>query len=237
MTSRIFVVGDTHGEMEIDKISTTNFPQQKNLTKDDYLIVLGDWGLVFNPIETKSERYWKDWQNKKNFTSIIVPGNHENYDRIEKLPTVSKFGGVVKQVTESIFILERGAIYTIGGKIFWTLGGAESIDQYRRTLGISYWKQEIPSQVEFEAGFDCLTQIDNKVDYIITHTCPQSLVLELESKNFLSRCGKSKDPTCMYLEEIYKIVDYKHWYCGHMHLDLSLRSNFTFTYDSIHELI
>ena len=59
----IFVCGDTHGSLEMRKLNVNNFPQQKDMTKDDYLIILGDFGLL-----------WKN--HDKNFTTLFVHGNH-----------------------------------------------------------------------------------------------------------------------------------------------------------------
>ena len=42
--SRVFVTGDTHGDMDIKKMNMRYFPLQKELTKDDYLIIAGDFG-------------------------------------------------------------------------------------------------------------------------------------------------------------------------------------------------
>lgn len=44
----IYVTGDTHANIDIEKLNTTKFPQQKNLTKDDYLIICGDFGLCWD---------------------------------------------------------------------------------------------------------------------------------------------------------------------------------------------
>jgi len=45
--NRIFVCGDTHGiPRDSKKLNGTNFPEQKELTKDDVLIQLGDFGWV-----------------------------------------------------------------------------------------------------------------------------------------------------------------------------------------------
>ena len=41
----IYVTGDTHANIDIEKLNTTKFPQQKTLTKDDYLIICGDFGF------------------------------------------------------------------------------------------------------------------------------------------------------------------------------------------------
>lgn len=42
----IFITGDVHGEIDIHKLNTKNFPIQRELTKDDYVMVAGDFGLV-----------------------------------------------------------------------------------------------------------------------------------------------------------------------------------------------
>ena len=56
--SRIFLTGDTHIPIDISKLNSKNFPEGKNLTKDDYVIVLGDFGLLWNYKEPSYGR-WK----------------------------------------------------------------------------------------------------------------------------------------------------------------------------------
>ena len=41
----IFVTGDIHGEPK--RLDTENFPEQKELCREDYVIICGDFGLVF----------------------------------------------------------------------------------------------------------------------------------------------------------------------------------------------
>ena len=43
----IYVTGDTHANIDIAKLNTTKFPQQKELTKNDFVIICGDFGLWF----------------------------------------------------------------------------------------------------------------------------------------------------------------------------------------------
>jgi len=179
--SRLFLTGDLHGQIDISKLNSTLFPEQKNLTKDDYLIVLGDFGLIWcaeGSKNKKEEDYWVDWLNTRNYTTIVVLGNHENYDRIEKLPEVDMFGGKVLKYTDSIYVLKRGAIYDILGKTFFTMGGAQSIDKNIRTPKLTWWEQEIPSHAEFDAGLDALEGHNNKVDYVITHTPPKRVIVQ-----------------------------------------------------------
>ena len=45
--NRIFVTGDTHGDFDIAKLNRRRFPVQSELTKEDYLIVTGDFGACW----------------------------------------------------------------------------------------------------------------------------------------------------------------------------------------------
>jgi len=47
----IFITGDTHGDFT--RFSTDIFTEQKQMTKDDFVIVCGDFGLWH---DTKQER-------------------------------------------------------------------------------------------------------------------------------------------------------------------------------------
>ena len=64
----IFVTGDTHANLDIGKLSTRRFPEQKELTKEDFLIVCGDFGLVWDG--SAREIYWQDWLTSKNYTTL-----------------------------------------------------------------------------------------------------------------------------------------------------------------------
>ena len=53
-TSMIFVTGDIHGEPK--RLSMENFPEQKEMCREDYVIICGDFGLVFaEDKESKTE--------------------------------------------------------------------------------------------------------------------------------------------------------------------------------------
>ena len=69
----IYITGDTHIPIDINKLSTKVFKEQKNLTKDDFLIVCGDFGGVWDG--GKHDKYWLDWLQKKNFSTLYVAGN------------------------------------------------------------------------------------------------------------------------------------------------------------------
>lgn len=44
----IYITGDIHGDIDIHKLTTQNFLQQRTMTKDDYLIICGDFGLLWD---------------------------------------------------------------------------------------------------------------------------------------------------------------------------------------------
>ena len=44
----IYLTGDTHIPIDISKLNTISFPEQKQMTREDYVIVLGDFGLLWH---------------------------------------------------------------------------------------------------------------------------------------------------------------------------------------------
>jgi len=42
----IWITGDTHGQYK-DRLNTWAFPEQQDLIKDDYVVILGDFGGVW----------------------------------------------------------------------------------------------------------------------------------------------------------------------------------------------
>ena len=44
----LFVTGDKHGEIEIRDLSLRRFPAGNALTKEDFVVILGDFGLLWS---------------------------------------------------------------------------------------------------------------------------------------------------------------------------------------------
>ena len=77
----VFITGDIHGNPQ-NRFSLENFPQQNELCKKDLVIILGDFGLVWDyKGENTYEKERLDWLEQKTFTTCFVDGNHENFDR------------------------------------------------------------------------------------------------------------------------------------------------------------
>lgn len=126
----IFLTGDIHGQPQ--RLGSYDFPEGKNLTKDDYVIILGDFGIIWEKDETTgNERYWLDWLENKPWTTLFIAGNHENYDRLEdysKFPVEEWHGGMAQKIRPSVIHLCYGEIFDIDGYKFLNLEGAASHD-------------------------------------------------------------------------------------------------------------
>lgn len=139
----IFITGDIHADPT--RFSTEIFPEQKEMTRDDVVIICGDFGLVWDKIESKREKHWLKWLGEKPFTLVFVDGNHENFSRLNSLPTTIWHGGKVHQIRENIFHLMRGEIFNIDGQKFFVFGGARSHD----IVGVAT-KEEL--KLDYSAG-------------------------------------------------------------------------------------
>ena len=123
----IYITGDCHADFT--KFNMENFPEQKEMTKDDYVIICGDLGGVWmKDEESEKEKWWLDWLERKSFTTLFVDGNHENFDRLYSYPVEEWNGGKVHRIRPSVIHLMRGQVFTVEGKKIFAFGGAISHD-------------------------------------------------------------------------------------------------------------
>lgn len=218
----IYLTGDIHGSFDIHKLSSYCFPDGKYLTKSDYLIILGDFGLVWNRCPSNDEQYWLNWLDSKNWTTLVVPGNHENWELIYELPEEEKFGSKIRKVTDSVYMFNRGDIYNIDGLDFFTMGGAYSIDKSNRTPGVTWWDKEQPSYSEYIYGLDNLEKKGWKVDYILGHTCPRRVANKYSTLHNIDKGSLHKCSVMKYFDEVVSKTEFKEFYFGHWHDDMEL---------------
>lgn len=224
----IYVTGDTHGSHDIHKLGITNFKEQKEMDKCDYVIICGDFGNVWS--NSEEELYWRKWLNDKNFTTLWVDGNHENFDLLEQFPISEWNGGKVQYINDSVIRLMRGQVYTIDGFKFFTMGGATSIDKQYRVEGKSWWKQEIPSQEEFNEALNNLEKHDWEVDFVISHTAPMKI---MEDMCYI----KENNPLNSFFNLLMNDLKYKHWYFGHFHDDIDIDNKHTLLYERVLKIV
>lgn len=224
----IYLYGDTHGEIDPKKLDNSII-YKINEVFPDYVIILGDFGFIWNNSSNDpTENYWLKWLNNKPFKILFLKGNHENHFRLNgnEFPIISMFDSYVRKISNNIFCLEHGNIYTIENKKFFIMGSAESIDKNQRRIYIDWWPEEIPSYNNYLNALNNLEKNNYNVDYILTHTLPKNII-----KRFFFNDEKITDPTTEMLEKLESRIIYKHWYSGHFHIDKKLNDYFSVVYN------
>lgn len=229
----IYFTGDTHGGIDTRKLNTKNFPEGKSLSKRDYLVVTGDFG-IWNDKQSMNFLNWLD--KTKTFTVLFVEGNHEDYTFLKTFPLIDKFNNKVRKINDSVYQLLRGEIYNIEGYDFFAFGGARSIDKFsaRRQEGIDWFPEEESTYLEENNALTNLEKNGNKVDFIITHTCAKSTLDEL-SKLF-GFYVEDYDNQSKFFEELKNTIEYKGWLFGHFHYDLIINDKEVLLYNRVKSL-
>ena len=203
----MLIIGDLHGKKEL------LYPLLKS-NQENY-VFLGDFGFVWKWAElyhskvlSKLERSY----NSKNF--FVVPGNHENYDAIESVPVTYYQKTKVRAIRSNIFYVERGEVLKLEGKTILCLGGADSVDKSLRIaqeeagLGKVWWPQE---QIKLSDMTKAVRNCGGQVDYVFTHDVPFQVKAEIYPRTIETKSD-------ILLGSLMRQVEYKEWYCGHLHL-------------------
>ncbi len=230
----VFLTGDTHGELDMGKVLDFARCAQGVLTREDYLIILGDFGLVWSDPPSPKETERLDWLESCPWTTLFVDGNHENFDMLDALPTERWACGVIQRVRPHVIHLMRGQTYAFGGHSFFVVGGAHSVDKEWRTPHRSWWPQEVPNDEDRERIAAAAAQV-GAVDYVLTH-CPPTGCYNRYRKRFQGFWGPSDEYTDWLEEHIEGAFAYKRWFYGHLHFDLPLDEPHTLLFDQVFDL-
>lgn len=246
----IYITGDLHGDLR--RFQPGIFYEQESLTKENIVLVAGDFGCVWYGDERDDEGL--DWLEDRPFTTAFVTGNHENYDALRKYSLEDWRGGSVRRVRPSVIQLERGQIFDLNGKRFFAMGGAGSHDiqdgilepddslfqkkcrelnargAMYRVNHLSWWKEELPSEEEYQTTRANLDRADWKVDYILTHCCPSS-VQDIFSSGFFQG-----DALTDFFDEVRRRCQFKSWFFGHYHEDMVIEKKYVMLYEQIIKL-
>lgn len=208
----IYLISDCHGGENISGIER----YLELCTDSDLLIILGDIGLRFGP--TEENKRFTNWFLSLNKPIAFIDGNHENHSFINSFPSEIWCGGDVHRLSDTIVHLKRGNIYTIGGKTFFVMGGCKSSSKWKE-MGLWYEGEE-PTSDELLLAYKNLNEVNNNVDYVLTHK--------------YTDCG-NEELEAMTLEgltsHIDKNVTFRHWYSGHWHYTKFIDNRHTVVYD------
>ena len=154
-------------------------------------------------------------------TLFCIHGNHEERPgNINTYKTKMFCGEKVYYEEEypNIFAID-GEIYIFIDLNTLVIGGAYSVDKnYRLIMGYRCFSSEQPSEAAKEKVMRVLSDINNKVDIILSHTCPYKY---LPYEAFMPMVDQSAvdNSTEYFLDEVEEQCNYSLWYCGHYHID------------------
>lgn len=256
----IYITGDTHSQF--NRFSTARFPEQKEMTRDDYVIICGDFGGIWDfGLSSKEEAYWLKWLSAKPFTILFVDGNHENFDRLNKeFEVVDYHGGKAHKIRDNIYHLMRGYVFEFKGKKFFTFGGGKSHDvqdgilkiedypdlralekdyntrtfKYNQMLRIEHisWWEE-----EMPNQEEMQRGLENleKHNFEVDYVISHSAPQEVVSI-FSHGCYKPDELTT-YLNTIAQQLKFDKWYFGHYHNNERVMSKFIMLYEDIERVL
>ncbi len=240
----IWITGDVHGAIDIAKLSHRRWPAGRSLTRDDVLIIAGDFGMPWDG--SNEERYWLDWLEERPWTTLYVDGNHECYPYLEDLPVTERWGGkvqvypdhphIVHLMRGQVFDLpltsaadarapsaandasQRGSVPARTLRVF-AMGGAASHDKAWRTPGWSWFPEELPAPAEYAEAERNLAEAGWKVDLVVSHCCASRWLPALLSAG--DRAGRDEpDALVTWFDELEERLAYRLWCFGHYHVDL-----------------
>lgn len=253
----IWITGDCHANFH--KFSKDVFWEQRDMTKDDVMILCGDFGGVWhqeNNIEYndyfRRENEKLDWLESLPFTTVFVDGNHENFDRLYKFPVKEWSGGLVHEIRPHVLHLMRGEVFTIEDKKFFAFGGASSHDIQDGILDYKDedWREQaktLESQGKYMYRVKGLswweqelpTQEEMKYgeDNLRKHNNKVDFIItHSPSASVIARLGMGlyeQDILTRYLEDIKLYNDYTRMFSGHMHEDMQVTDKDILLYDQI----
>ncbi len=112
------------------------------------------------------------------------------------------------------------------------VGGAYSVDKYYRLMhGYNWFSSEQPDEKTKKKVMGVLSSMDNKIDVILSHTCPYKY---MPREMFLEGLDQNSvdNSTELFLDEIENNTRYNEWYCGHFHTDKKVKK-LTFMFNNI----
>ena len=210
------ITGDTHGEYG-RYVEILNLMEKYRDEKEKFICVAGDFGYLF--LDDFAEHKLLNEMEKSDFVFVVVPGNHENYEKFQEYEIVDFYGAKAHKIRKNIFYIRRGEIFTIGGKSFFAMSGGYSVDKDMRREDYSWWRDEMPTDADYKYALENIEKHRNsggKIDYVISHTAPLS-GLEILGKNH----GLEEMPLNNFLEYVRELLKGEcitHYY-GHLHVD------------------
>ena len=177
-----------------------------------------------------------------------------NYDLLSTYPVETWHGGQIQRIRPNLIHLMRGQMFELQGKHFFTMGGASCHDvqdgilepkdplfhmKYQRLSRrgalfrvnhYSWWKEELPSDEEYQTARKTLDACNWKTDYIITHCAPTSI------QKLVGNYTHTPNALTDFLEEVSQRCTFQMWFFGHYHENLIVKDKYVLLYEHIVQL-
>lgn len=243
----MYITGDCHGDF-ISHFSKKKHPCMRDAKVAETIVICGDCGVPFgtqNPLYKnngfKYDKNQLDWMYNNDCCFLCIGGNHEDYDFIESLPKVSRYGGTVRYMRfdgkdyYNVFYVDKPQVLDIEGNHCLIIPGADSHDvsdgildpndkdfkskyvSYKKNnkeFRIKHWNWWPKEKVDIDAVSYLLEQHeDEHFDFVFTHDCP----------GIFNELGLLGGPRLVntesenYFETLRQALDFDKWFFGHMH--------------------
>lgn len=219
----IYLTGDTHGNFsKLRQFAASD--DGSRLTKKDYVIVLGDFGVWSDTVKDISQL-----DSELPFTLMFLDGNHEDFGLLSSMPEKRMFGGIVRDLG-GVYHLKRGEVYDIldgdGIKTLAVCGGGTSRDREMRTKGVDWFPEEEITEDDVSHMLDNVARRGGKADAFLSHSPSSEVKFELFAEASFSR----HKPAVGFIpsENEYRIrnmigkIETPLCFSGHEHIDRKL---------------
>jgi predicted phosphodiesterase len=214
----IYITGDLHGDLARFKSKAL-----RRLKKNDTLIVLGDFGFLWEGGKAEAKRL--KWIGKRKYQVLFVEGTHDNLDLLEQYPAEDWCGGKARVISGKLRHLCRGNIFELEGHSIFAFGGGGSSDADVRQE--NWWSRELPTGEEIAATREHLEGRGWTVDYIVTHQCSRKL------KTFLALGADEVNVMDAFFDEIRERCKYSRWFFGSYHINKIIPPGEMAVYDAV----
>lgn len=216
----ICVTGDMHGDL-----SRFNDKNIRSLKKEDFLIVCGDFGFVWDGSE--EEKKALRTIGSKKFYTLFIEGCHDNYDLLDDYPEADFCGGKVNVISGNLMRLKRGSVIILQGNKIFAFGGGQTKEIDIRRESNKWWESELPTMDEVEAAKKNLAVNDNVVDFVITHEPPASM------KDFLNFEAGQTSHMHNFFDYVKENCTYRMWFFGKAHKNKRIPPRFHCLFDEV----
>lgn len=163
--TQIGLLGDVHGNFTWMHYALDKF----NSRGIDTILQLGDLGISSDARGMWFAKSINYLLNTHRQTMYVTPGNHEDYDEIERVP-IAEDGW--QHYRPHVLLAPRGHRWTWDDRTFVSLGGAASVNR-ERLLSYSkkaWWEQEAITQADVD-----LTVAGGQADVMVAHDAPHGI--------------------------------------------------------------